>query len=73
MVRYYFHTREDDVLVDDKEGTMLADEQSARREARRLIAQMALEAVHQQLDFLAVIVRDDDGEELFSYALDYRA
>lgn len=73
MFRYYFHTREDDVFVDDKEGTMLADEQSARREARRLIAQMALEAVHQPLDFLAVIVRNAEGREIFSYTLDFRA
>lgn len=66
LQRYYFELRLNDETRPDDEGTDLADEASARREAVRTIASIAAEEIpHDGPLKLVITVSDDRRIQVF--------
>jgi hypothetical protein len=65
MTRYYFDLRDGDGLAIDEEGLEMSDLAAVQEEAARALADMVRDSVtSQNLDQIAVEVRDDDGPVL---------
>jgi NADPH-dependent ferric siderophore reductase len=73
MPRYYFDTAENRNERRDEEGTVLADDKSARDEAIRALPGLAAEELPDgpQHSFW-VRVRDERGEYIFEASLDLK-
>lgn len=72
MPRYFFDIFQDEKITPDEEGREFPDLDGARREALRLLAEMAKELVidaHDERRKIAVRVRDQDGEVLTAAAV----
>jgi hypothetical protein len=66
MPVYFFHIRDDSKLIEDAQGTELADLTAAQEEARASIREFAIEALQQRLpvDRLRIEIRDERGATL---------
>ncbi|NEU99136.1 hypothetical protein FNJ47_25740 [Bradyrhizobium sp. UFLA 03-164] len=65
MTRYYFDLRDGDDLAIDEEGLEMPNLAAVREEAARTLADMVRDSITgQNLDQIAVEVRDDNGPVL---------
>lgn len=71
MPRYFFDIRDQDGVFRDEEGIEFESMESARREARRALSEMAREVIarHDGVE-LAILIRDgDEGPVLLTVTL----
>ncbi len=70
MPRYFFDTDDDDQLVHDEDGIMLADDETARRYALDALPGMASEQMPNgdRREFFAA-VRDEAGDVIYRATL----
>ena len=66
MPLYFFHIRDGSRLIEDAQGTELANLAAAQEEARASIREFAIEALQQRLpvDRLRIEIRDAQGATL---------
>jgi hypothetical protein len=65
MPKYFFDiVQVDGTVTRDIVGTELADEDAAREEAKRCLADMALEAIEDEISDIRIVVRNAAGERI---------
>jgi hypothetical protein len=64
--RFYFDMHEPGLVVEDREGSDLADEQAACREAATALGEMVRDIMRRSPDSrgIRMIVRDEDGTQV---------
>jgi hypothetical protein len=65
-VRFYFHIRDQDLLIPDKEGSELSNIADARQEARASALDFAMEDLRggHRIDERRIEIANEDGEIL---------
>jgi hypothetical protein len=65
MPKYFFDiVQVDGTVTKDTVGTELADEEAAREEAKRCMADMAPEAIEEEMSEIRILVRDAAGDRV---------
>jgi len=72
MAKYYFDTRDGDILVQDHEGLSFQDLPSVRVEAARILAELAIDLLPEGMQrTLAVEVRNEANTPILRCVLIY--
>lgn len=73
MPRYFFDFHDDEKVLVDGEGSVLADFEEARREARHCLPDIACKKIPHEGDHrvFAMTVRDEDGHPVYAATLSY--